>query len=389
MDLPLESGEYSECLEAIEECERSLRVAIETVTKNGRGEKWREKGSTMPSTTHKIVIIVTTRNEDVDDKKRLFVFCHLPKDLEIAKRKRTGAITAELCSRARVESNIVDDGIANIVKNGVDDQIKDDEGSFDKDEYDRVSESILPALRGLLRSSTVMPTVDAIHAVSREILRDLKRDVERVCEKVFASIGGKTNTPSKVSAAVAEDKNADDGNMENIYLALQNCSSENYIRTLDAVSKIMSRLHFKRAEIIRDVLMSVFTSSNNEFDENASESTGAVKRSKSLQSPKFSMDFIRKEARDEANERFSRDIISKAVYAIRYDSSNSIIDGGAMLFARLLSCRKHQRKTRRDFVHENNELRMHSFASRKMQTEKMGNGAPRYVRKCILRRAYS
>ena len=64
--------------------------------------------------------------------------------------------------------------------------------------------------------------------------------------------------------------------MENIYLALQNCSSENYIRTLDAVSKIMSRLHFKRGEIIRDVLMSVFTSSSDEFDENASESAGAA-----------------------------------------------------------------------------------------------------------------
>ena len=171
-----------------------------------------------------------------------------------------------------------------------------------------------------------MPTVDAIHAVSREILRDLKRDVERVCEKVFASIGGKTNTPSKVSAAVAEDKNADDGNMENIYLALQNCSSENYIRTLDAVSKIMSRFHFKRGEIIRDVLMSVFTSSSDEFDENASESTGAG-NAQEFAISKIFHGFIRKEARDEANERFSRDIISKAVYAIR-DSSNSIIDGG-------------------------------------------------------------
>ena len=38
-------GEYSECLEAIEECERSLRVAIETATKNGRGgEAERRKG---------------------------------------------------------------------------------------------------------------------------------------------------------------------------------------------------------------------------------------------------------------------------------------------------------------------------------------------------------
>ena len=348
VDVLLESGEYSECLEAIDECERSLRVAIERATKNNseEGEVGEEKGSSSLSSASDKNMNISNSSGDKSNAattttKNVFsCFSHLPKDLEIAKRKCTGAITAELCSRARVESNIVDDGIANIVKNGVDDQIKDDEGSFDKDEYDRVSECILPALRGLLRSSTVMPTVDAIHAVSREILRDLKRDVERVCEKVFASIGGKTNTPSKVSAAVAEDKNADDGNMENIYLALQNCSSENYIRTLDAVSKIMSRLHFKRGEIIRDVLMSVFTSSSDEFDENASESAGAVETPKSLPSPKFSMDFVLKEARDEANERFSRDGISKAVFAIR-ESSNSIIDGGSMLFARLLSCRKH------------------------------------------------
>jgi vacuolar protein sorting-associated protein 54 len=348
VDVLLESGEYSECLEAIDECERSLRAAIERATKNNseEGEVEEEKGSSsMSSASNKHMNISNSSggksNAATTTTKNVFsCFSHLPKDLEIAKRKCTGAITAELCSRARVESNIVDDGIANIVKYGVDDQIKDDEGSFDKDEYDRVSESILPALRGLLRSSTVMPTVDAIHAVSREILRDLKRDVERVCEKVFASVGGKTNTPSKVSAAVAENKNAEDGNMENIYLALQNCSSENYIRTLDAVSKIMSRLHFKRGEIIRDVLMSVFTSSSDEFDENASESAGAVETPKSLPSPKFSMDFVLKEARDEANERFSRDGISKAVFAIR-ESSNSIIDGGSMLFARLLSCRKH------------------------------------------------
>jgi vacuolar protein sorting-associated protein 54 len=348
VDVLLESGEYSECLEAIDECERSLRAAIERATKNNseEGEVEEEKGSSsMSSASNKHMNISNSSggksNAATTTTKNVFsCFSHLPKDLEIAKRKCTGAITAELCSRARVESNIVDDGIANIVKYGVDDQIKDDEGSFDKDEYDRVSESILPALRGLLRSSTVMPTVDAIHAVSREILRDLKRDVERVCEKVFASVGGKTNTPSKVSAAVAENKNAEDGNMENIYLALQNCSSENYIRTLDAVSKIMSRLHFKRGEIIRDVLMSVFTSSSDEFGENASESAGAVETPKSLPSPKFSMDFVLKEARDEANERFSRDGISKAVFAIR-ESSNSIIDGGSMLFARLLSCRKH------------------------------------------------
>ena len=348
VDVLLESGEYSECLEAIDECERSLRAAIERATKNNseEGEVEEEKGSSsMSSASNKHMNISNSSggksNAATTTTKNVFsCFSHLPKDLEIAKRKCTGAITAELCSRARVESNIVDDGIANIVKYGVDDQIKDDEGSFDKDEYDRVSESILPALRGLLRSSTVMPTVDAIHAVSREILRDLKRDVERVCEKVFASVGGKTNTPSKVSAAVGENKNAEDGNMENIYLALQNCSSENYIRTLDAVSKIMSRLHFKRGEIIRDVLMSVFTSSSDEFDENASESAGAVETPKSLPSPKFSMDFVLKEARDEANERFSRDGISKAVFAIR-ESSNSIIDGGSMLFARLLSCRKH------------------------------------------------
>jgi len=348
VDVLLESGEYSECLEAIDECEISLRAAIERATKNKseEGEVEEEKGSSsMSSASNKNMNISNSSggksNAATTTTKNVFsCFSHLPKDLEIAKRKCTGAITAELCSRARVESNIVDDGIANIVKNGVDDQIKDDEGSFDKDEYDRVSESILPALRGLLRSSTVMPTVDAIHAVSREILRDLKRDVERVCEKVVATIGGKTNTPSKVSAAVAENKNADDGNMENIYLALQNCSSENYIRTLDAVSKIMSRLHFKRGEIIRDVLMSVFTSSSDEFDENASESAGAVETPKSLHSAKFSMDFVLKEARDEANERFSRDGISKAVFAIR-ESSNSIIDGGSMLFARLLSCRKH------------------------------------------------
>ncbi len=343
VDVLLESGEYSECLEAIEECERSLRAAIETATKNGRGgEVGEEKGSTMPSTTHKNSYNSNNAATKTSTTKNVFsCFSHLPKDLEIAKRKCTGAITAELCSRARVESNVVDDEIDTIVKKGIDDRIKDDEGNFEKGEYDRVSESILPALRGLLRSSTVMPTVDAIHAVSREILRDLKRDVERVCEKVVASTSGKTTTPSKVNTAAAgENRNANDGNMEDIYLALQNCSSENYIRTLDAASKTMLRLHFKRAEIIRDVLMSVFTSSNNEFDENASESTGTPETPKSLQSPKFSMDFIRKEARDEANERFSRDIISKAVYAIR-DSSNSIIDGGAMLFARLLSCRKH------------------------------------------------
>ena len=105
-----------------------------------------------------------------------------------------------------------------------------------------------------------------------------------MCEKVVASTSGKTTTPSKVNTAAAgENRNANDGNMEDIYLALQNCSSENYIRTLDAASKTMSRLHFKRAEIIRDVLMSVFTSSNNEFDENASESTGTPETPKSLQ----------------------------------------------------------------------------------------------------------
>ena len=348
VDVLLESGEYSECLEAIDECERSLRRAIEAATKKDseEAEVEEDKESSMSSADKKITNSNSGKSNAGTTTSNVFsCFSHLPKDLEIAKRKCTGAITAELCSRARVESNVVDDEIANVVKNGIDDQIKDNEGSFDKDEFDRVSESIIPALRGLLRSSTVVPTVDAIYAVSREILRDLKRDVERVCEKVVAGTGGRTNnnTPSKVNNTAAnENKNdADDGNMEDIYFALQHCSSENYIRTLDAVTKIMSRLHFKRSEIIRDVLMSMFTSSVNAFDdENASENVGDVETPKSAQSPKFSMDLIRKEARDEANERFSRDGISKVVSAIR-ESSNSIIDGGSMVFARLLSCRKH------------------------------------------------
>ena len=46
VDVLLESGEYSECLEAIDECERSLRVAIERATKNNseeRGSRGRER----------------------------------------------------------------------------------------------------------------------------------------------------------------------------------------------------------------------------------------------------------------------------------------------------------------------------------------------------------
>ena len=118
VDVLLESGEYSECLEAIEECERSLRAAIETATKNGRGgEVGEEKGSIMPSTTHKNSYNSNNAATKTSTTKNVFsCFSHLPKDLEIAKRKCTGAITAELCSRARVESNVVDDEIATIVK---------------------------------------------------------------------------------------------------------------------------------------------------------------------------------------------------------------------------------------------------------------------------------
>ena len=45
VDVLLESGEYSECLEAIDECERSLRVAIERATKNNSrgGSRGRER----------------------------------------------------------------------------------------------------------------------------------------------------------------------------------------------------------------------------------------------------------------------------------------------------------------------------------------------------------
>ena len=51
VDVLLESGEYSECLEAIDECERSLRAAIERATKNKseEGEVEEEKGSSSMS----------------------------------------------------------------------------------------------------------------------------------------------------------------------------------------------------------------------------------------------------------------------------------------------------------------------------------------------------
>ena len=119
----------------------SLRVAIETATKKQQGEKWeRRKGRQCLPRLIKIVIIVTTRQRRTSTTKNVFsCFSHLPKDLEIAKRKCTGAITAELCSRARVESNVVDDEIDTIVKKGIDDRIKDNEGNFEKGEYDRVS----------------------------------------------------------------------------------------------------------------------------------------------------------------------------------------------------------------------------------------------------------
>ena len=111
VDVLLESGEYSECLEAIDECERSLRAAIERATKNNseEGEVEEEKGSSsMSSASNKHMNISNSSggksNAATTTTKNVFsCFSHLPKDLEIAKRKCTGAITAELCSEENME----------------------------------------------------------------------------------------------------------------------------------------------------------------------------------------------------------------------------------------------------------------------------------------------
>jgi len=357
VDVLLESGEYSECLEAINECERSLQKAIATVSRNDdkKGNNNNSINSdnkfsntTTTTTTTTATIATTTKN----NTNVFSCFSHLPKDLELAKRKCTGAITAELCFRARVESNVVDDVLSMIMKGKSNHENNNDSSSsrnYDKDEYDSVCESILPALRGLLRSSSAMPTVDAIQAIFREILRDLKRDVERVCEKVVvvsSSSSSSNRSGSNIGDSASKSKdgenNNNDGNMDNIYLDLQKCSSEKYIQTLDAVSETMSRLHFTRSEIIRDILMFVFSL---EFEAGGSDLNNVEiisphRLGQQQQSPKFSIDVIKREARKDANERFSNESLSNVLLCIR-EASNSIVDGGSMIFARFLSCRKH------------------------------------------------
>ena len=289
VDVLLESGEYSECLEAIEECERSLRTASN------------------------------------NSANAFSCFSNLSKDLELIKRKCTGAITAELCSRSRVDSNFAIDEVGKIASNDKkyknDETLIDNGNSYDVVEYEAVCESILPPIRGLLRSSSTMPMVDAVHAVSREIFRDLKRDVEKVCEKIL-----KSSTSS-----------SSEENMEDVYVALQKCSPERYVRTLDAVSRVMANMHFRRGKIIHDVFAYIFIKSNG-FEESYEDTTTPPNASN--QSPKFSLAAIKREVRDEANERFSKESVSKILLAI-HEASSSIIEGGSMLYSRLLTCRKH------------------------------------------------